>query len=248
MKIKSKKLVIQKYIEDPLLFEGKKFDIRLYIMVNQHCSLFMFRDMYVRVSAYPFSLSDKQKFGHLNNIALQKYSKHYDSEKAVININQLSEYIRDHYYPTFDFETLIRPKLQQIISILGAVALPKFKVFHPSKKHFEIFGLDFMIDRSLKVWLIEANTNPAITTGNGFLDSLIPRMLDDAFKITLDKLFPKPKKNSPFLKQMGKEWYEEMEKTYHQTVFPLEGYSDGQNLWRKITQTQIENSLLSHPN
>lgn len=34
----------------------------------------------------------------------------------------------------------------------------------PSKlnNNFEIFGLDFMIDSNLDVWLIEINTNPCL--------------------------------------------------------------------------------------
>jgi len=28
--------------------------------------------------------------------------------------------------------------------------------------NFEIFGMDFMIDASYKVWLIEVNTNPCL--------------------------------------------------------------------------------------
>lgn len=32
------------------------------------------------------------------------------------------------------------------------------------KGGFELFGLDFMIDEELKVWLIECNTNPCLET------------------------------------------------------------------------------------
>ena len=55
---------------------------------------------------------------------------------------------------------------------------------------FEIFGYDFMIDKYFKPWIIEVNTNPCIEESSGLLKYLVPRMLDDAFKLTLDQLYP----------------------------------------------------------
>lgn len=62
------------------------------------------------------------------------------------------------------------------------------------KKHqFEIFGYDFMIDSNLVPWLIEINTNPCLEETSKILSKLLPRMLNDAFKLTLDVQFPRPK-------------------------------------------------------
>ena len=59
-------------------------------------------------------------------------------------------------------------------------------------KHcFEIFGYDFMIDNVFQPWLIEVNTNPCIELSSPLLEQLVPRMLNDAFKLTLDVVFPK---------------------------------------------------------
>ena len=58
------------------------------------------------------------------------------------------------------------------------------------KNSFEIFGFDYIIDGDFNVWLIEANTNPCIEESSGVLKILLPRMLNDAFKLTLDILFP----------------------------------------------------------
>jgi tubulin monoglycylase TTLL3/8 len=55
---------------------------------------------------------------------------------------------------------------------------------------FEIFGYDFMIDDDLKVYLIEANTNPCLELCCPLLARIIPAMLDSAFRIALDPLFP----------------------------------------------------------
>ena len=56
---------------------------------------------------------------------------------------------------------------------------------------FELFGYDFMLDCDLNVWLIEVNTNPCIEDSSAYLSALLRRMLDDAFKLTVDVCFPK---------------------------------------------------------
>mmetsp|Transcript_14321 Transcript_14321/g.12154 ORF Transcript_14321/g.12154 Transcript_14321/m.12154 type:complete len:86 (-) Transcript_14321:192-449(-) len=58
--------------------------------------------------------------------------------------------------------------------------------------NFEIFGLDFMIDQNLKVWLIEVNTNPDIQTSSPSLTRIIPPMIENALRLTIDPLFPPP--------------------------------------------------------
>lgn len=58
---------------------------------------------------------------------------------------------------------------------------------------FEIFGLDFIIDEKFKVWLIEINTNPCIqTTSSMVMEKIIPKMVDEAFKLSVDIAFPPP--------------------------------------------------------
>ena len=65
---------------------------------------------------------------------------------------------------------------------------------------FELFGYDFMVDSKCKPWLIEVNTNPCLEESSLLLEELLPRMLDDAFALTIDRMFP-PVKN-PYLYSM----------------------------------------------
>ena len=46
-----------------------------------------------------------------------------------------------------------------------------------------------MIDEDFNVWLIEVNTNPSLAESSKYLQELIPRMIDDLIKITVDKEF-----------------------------------------------------------
>ncbi len=65
---------------------------------------------------------------------------------------------------------------------------------------FEIFGLDFMIDESFKPWLIEINTNPCLQTSSPVLERIIPNLLQDVFKTSIDPIFPPPR-NWPLSKR-----------------------------------------------
>jgi len=49
-----------------------------------------------------------------------------------------------------------------------------------------------MIDSNFKAWLIEVNTNPDISTCCPQLVRIIPNMVEHAFRIALDPLFPPP--------------------------------------------------------
>ena len=58
----------------------------------------------------------------------------------------------------------------------------------PSKREnsFELFGLDFMIDESFHVWLIEVNTNPCLETSSPILSRIIPTLVENVFRLALD--------------------------------------------------------------
>lgn len=52
-----------------------------------------------------------------------------------------------------------------------------------------------MVDDKENVWLLEINTNPDITTKSPLLSRLIPQMVENAFKICIDPIFPPPPEN-----------------------------------------------------
>jgi hypothetical protein len=47
---------------------------------------------------------------------------------------------------------------------------------------FELFGFDFMIDTDLKVWLIEVNQNPCLSTLSPKQGVLINNLIGDVMK------------------------------------------------------------------
>ena len=65
------------------------------------------------------------------------------------------------------------------------------KKINPNRrKHcFVLFGFDYFIDIDYNVFLIEVNTNPCLEESSRLLQMLMPRMLDDLFKLTIDQIF-----------------------------------------------------------
>ena len=55
---------------------------------------------------------------------------------------------------------------------------------------FEIFGYDFMLDEEFNLFLIEINDDPGIEESSPWIQIIIPRMLDDALRLTIDQIFP----------------------------------------------------------
>lgn len=77
--------VISRYIDNPLLVGGKKFDLRIYVLVTSY------RPLKVWLSAKGFGRFCTEKYSqeisdldnmiaHLTNVAIQKYADDYNSE------------------------------------------------------------------------------------------------------------------------------------------------------------------------
>ena len=89
-KIKHNDFIIQKYIERPLLIFNRKFDIRVWVLLDQEQNLFMFREGYIRTSGSEFGIDIQNVDNaavHLTNNAVQKQ---LDSYGKFEDGNQLS--------------------------------------------------------------------------------------------------------------------------------------------------------------
>ena len=85
--------------------------------------------------------------------------------------------------------------MRDLFPVMERLVTDSFRAVHnkidPKRNQngFEIFGFDFMIDENFKVYLIECNTNPCLEICCPLLARIIPELLDNSFRFTIDPLY-----------------------------------------------------------
>lgn len=189
--------VIQRYIMNPLLINGYKFDVRVYMLIaSSQPYLVYYHHGYVRLSCVPYSNDTLDIHAHLTNQYVQKKHPSYSQmkEDTVLSFEQLNDYINTHVQkekkPQTDWVyNVFTPTMKEIMLLC----------FHASKNKiqqtqgmFELLGFDFMVDENMKVWLIEVNINPALHTNCKVLKEVIPGVVNETLDIVLE-VFQKKK-------------------------------------------------------
>lgn len=83
--VRTHKFVVQKYVEKPFLFDSRKFDARVWALLDQDNNLYYFKEWYIRLSSEKFDLSDdllENQYVHLTNNAIQKYGPNYGKQES----------------------------------------------------------------------------------------------------------------------------------------------------------------------
>lgn len=176
--VESRRKVIQLYIANPLLLEGNKFDIRYYVLIVRCKPVVVLRytDYYIRRSLNPYSLESENLLTHLTNAHQQKSHPDFESmkEESIWSKQRLEQSLGSAVVA--DIERSIVTTLGKLIPCV----VPKMDQRLGS---FELLGVDFMLDSSLRLYMLEANTNPALYTDTAELQRIIPRLLTDTLSV-----------------------------------------------------------------
>ena len=217
-------IILQKYIEKPFLYNGRKFDIRIWVLITHKMDIYIFKEGHLKASSVNYSIDNNNSFIHLTNYSLQKYNKNFSKYELgnEISFESFQQFLNTLGEKSFNFRETIIPKFKEIIE-LSAKATKS--IINRSKKNycFEIFGYDFMMDEDKNVYLIEINTNPGLEISSKVIEILVPRMIDDALRLTIDDLFET---------KYNEEWTDE--KGEYKSNYHVDGYEDKENMWEFI--------------
>jgi tubulin polyglutamylase TTLL9 len=186
---KQEKSVVQRYLADPMLIGGLKFHMRLHMIITsfdppqayiQHNGQALFATLPYTLSGKTLGSNFKAPV-HVTNQSLNATpanKENYFRKKTVvgngqqIEITELEKYLAKTY-PSYSKEQLWSQILHigaDVTKYLAkAKAVQKFGKDRPKDRHFEIFGLDLMLDKKLNVYMCECNAGPGMDYPDKFM-------------------------------------------------------------------------------
>ena len=156
--------ILQKYIENPLIIENRKFDIRLWILVtsNDPLTIWCWTRPYIWFPAADYNSKNlKDNFIHLTNNSVAKHAPKTNKILGDGNMwfsEELQKYLDEKFHWDVWTEDIMPQMHTLVINSLKCVA----DKLGTHKGSFEIFGYDIMIDEDLNPWLLEVNSSPTM--------------------------------------------------------------------------------------
>jgi len=186
-----KNIIIQDFVQNPLLINGRKFDFRFYVLIASTNPLIAYYyDGLLRISLDTYDVSGGEKRSLLTNLALSKDLYEKAENKTQVLEDQMWDFHRFQDYlmkagiitdPNW-LENHLRPEFKKAVThILRSVE----HRFLKDSSLYEVFGVDFILDTDLNVWFLEANSGPSWDGDYTVsVEKVIVDMLKDHFDIT----------------------------------------------------------------
>ncbi|XP_045144107.1 tubulin polyglutamylase TTLL5 [Echinops telfairi] len=190
-------ILVSRYINNPLLIDDFKFDVRLYVLVTSYDPLiiYLYEEGLARFATVRYDQGAKyirNQFMHLTNYSVNKKSGDYvscdDPEvedygnkwSMSAMLRYLKQEGRDTTALMAHVEDLI---IKTIISAELAIATA-CKTFVPHRSScFELYGFDVLIDSALKPWLLEVNLSPSLACDAPLDLKIKASMISDMFTV-----------------------------------------------------------------
>jgi len=166
-------MLVSEYVQNPLLINGIKFDLRIYVLITSFNPLriYIYDEGLVRFATEQFTLHPSQmanRFVHLTNYSINKFSDKYVdyTEEGIGTKWTLSALKKTMRNMGLDPE-LMMMRIEDII--IKTVISIEHRVYKSSEQCvpfrnncFDFLGFDVLIDSELTPWLLEVNLSPSL--------------------------------------------------------------------------------------
>lgn len=189
--------VLQAYVARPLLFQGRKFHLRAYVLAVGDLTVYMWRRVLLLSSAVPYDAHDlANQLAHITNTVRQAdgLGRGFREDACVHLLEDLVDDLReDRGYSAERARACVRAMLAGMEAVTGELfrALQGERtVFAPMPQGFELFGLDFLVslpegDEEPRVHLLEVNPGPDFKQSGCRLRGVVRGLLEAALDVAV---------------------------------------------------------------
>ena len=184
---RSNKMLVQQYIHNPLLVDGYKCDIRVYVVVTswEPLRVYIHEDGLVRFATQKYKAGAKyykRKHAHITNYSTNKGTKNFvesasESQGSKWSLSAFRRWLRE--VRQVDDEAVWADMRDQCVRTILACEGRSYQMYKEAQAEgqcYEIWGFDLLLTEDLTPWVIEVNTSPSLS-GSGTLDARIKTSL-----------------------------------------------------------------------
>ncbi|XP_053234897.1 tubulin polyglutamylase TTLL5 isoform X2 [Podarcis raffonei] len=190
-------ILVSRYINNPLLIDDFKFDVRLYVLVTSYDPLviYLYEEGLARFATVRYdqgAKNIKNQFMHLTNYSVNKKSGDYvscdDPEVEDYgnkwSMSAMLRYLKQEGKDTTALMASVEDLIIKTILSAELVIAAACKAFLPHRGVcFELYGFDVLIDSSLKPWLLEVNLSPSLACDAPLDLKIKASMISDMFTL-----------------------------------------------------------------
>ncbi|KHJ49184.1 Tubulin-tyrosine ligase family protein [Trichuris suis] len=190
-----KPLIVQRYITNPFLINGFKFDLRLYVLVScwKPLRAYIYEEGIVRFASCKYTAdvsSLNNQYVHLTNFSVNKNAADLvdvdlDSSELKWTLSQFWNYLAEK---GIDNSALVVKILDLVIKALISCESPinalMSKMMGANFMAYELYGFDILVDSELRPWLIEVNISPSVRCSNEVDYAVKTSLVQDVLNIS----------------------------------------------------------------
>ncbi|XP_060614210.2 tubulin polyglutamylase TTLL5 isoform X6 [Anolis sagrei] len=190
-------ILVSRYINNPLLIDDFKFDVRLYVLVTSYDPLlvYLYEEGLARFATVRYdqgAKNIKNQFMHLTNYSVNKKSGDYvscdDPEVEDYgnkwSMSAMLRYLKQEGKDTTGLMASVEDLIIKTILSAELAIASACKAFVPHRGVcFELYGFDVLIDSTLKPWLLEVNLSPSLACDAPLDLKIKASMISDMFTL-----------------------------------------------------------------
>lgn len=169
--------IIQRHIDNPLLLNKKKSEMRVYwlILSIEPLSVIIYNDVTVRLCSHDYSVDDfSNPLQHITNVYQQKlHNEDLDENELKWCLDMLKDCVLEQQLTNdkYFFEKKVMPAIKFAIANIVKSAknniinstLYKSQEHLTSFNYFGLYGCDIMLDTDLNPWVLEIQKGPGLS-------------------------------------------------------------------------------------
>lgn len=189
--------VVSRYVDNPLLIQGYKFDLRIYVLVTSFEPLraYIYREGLTRFASSEYSVEEEHlqdKYRHLTNYSINKKADAFVENRRLKadnvghkwSLSALNKHLKCiGINSDLMWNRIMDLIVKTLLSVQPTIASKTRERAPYSSNCFELYGFDVLVDEDLKPWLLEVNLSPSMMADSPLDHHIKSSLLSDSFNL-----------------------------------------------------------------